>query len=121
MLKLLEGFPENVIACAGEGHVTLRDYQEILIPRVNEALSRHAKVRLYYELGPGFVGIDASAAWEDFKVGVEHLSRWERMAVVTDVPWIRLAVNAFRMFMPGQLRVFTVNQEAHAREWILGN
>lgn len=118
MIKLLDGFPENVVACSCEGHVTQKDYEEVLIPRVNAVLSRYAKVRLYYELGSDFHGIDAGAAWEDFKVGVENLSRWERMAVVTDVAWIRLVLSAFRVFMPGQLRLFAANQSSHARAWI---
>jgi hypothetical protein len=25
---------------------------------------------------------------EDFKFGMEHITRWERVAVVTDVEWI---------------------------------
>ncbi|HTW75941.1 MAG TPA: STAS/SEC14 domain-containing protein [Steroidobacteraceae bacterium] len=118
MIKLLDGFPDQVVACSCEGHVTREDYDEVLIPRVNAALARHAKVRLYYELGPAFRGIDAGAAWEDFKVGVESVARWERMAVVTDVAWIRLALGAFRLFMPGQLRLFAASQSSHARAWI---
>jgi hypothetical protein len=27
--------------------------------------------------------------WEDIKVDTEHFTRWERMAVVTDVEWIK--------------------------------
>ncbi len=118
MIKLLDGFPENVVACAGEGHVTRKDYEEVLIPRVNAALDRFPRIRVYYELGPAFDEIDAGAAWEDFKVGVGHLSRWERMAVVTDVSWIRLVLSAFRVFMPGQLRVFASKESADARAWI---
>ena len=121
MIKLLTGFPENVVACSGEGHVTRKDYQEVLIPSVDAALSRFPKIRVYYELGPAFSAFDASAAWEDFKVGVEHLSRWERMAVVTDVAWIRFALSAFRVFMPGQLRVFALNEASAAQAWIRGD
>jgi hypothetical protein len=90
----------------------------VLIPRVNEALGRHGKVRLYYEFSSSFTGIDAEAAWEDFKIGLEHLSRRERMAVVTDVRWVRLALGAFRFVMPGKLRLFDTNQTAEARAWI---
>lgn len=119
MIKVLTGFPDNVVACSGEGHITRKDYEDVLIPAVNAALGRHAKIRVYYELGPAFSEIDAGAAWEDFKIGVEHLSRWERMAVVTDVGWIRLALGAFRVFMPGQLRIFAASETSKAREWIL--
>jgi hypothetical protein len=118
MIKLLDGFSEGTVAVACEGYVTREDYEKILIPRINEALARHDKVRIYYEFGPSFSGIDVGAVWEDTKVGLEHLARWERMALVTDVSWIRLAVGAFRFLMPGRLRVFDTAQAGEARLWI---
>ena len=39
--------------------------------------------------------------WEDFKVGMAHLLRWERITVVTDVDWIRTTVRALGFLMPG--------------------
>ncbi len=121
MIRLLTGFPDNVLAAACEGQVTRRDYEEVLVPAANAALQRHQKVRVYYEITPQFTGIDAGAVWEDFRVGMGHLSRWERMACVTDVEWIRFAVNAFRFLMPGTLRVFPVNETDEARRWIVAD
>jgi hypothetical protein len=119
MISLIAGFPETVLAARCEGHVTRKDYEEVLIPAVDAALQRHGKLRLYYEVAPEFTGIDTGAVWDDFRIGVEHLSRWERMAVVTDVGWIRQAVNAFRFLMPGALRVFPVSEIDAARRWIV--
>lgn len=118
MLTFLEGFPEGTIAVAAEGRVTAEDYDTTLIPKVEEVLGKHKKISLYYELGKQFSGIDAGAAWKDLKIGVEHLPRWERMALVTDTEWIRLAINAFRFLMPGKLRVFAVVEAREARDWI---
>lgn len=118
MIKILEGLTESVVALAAHGRVTRKDYEDVLIPRVNEALKRPGKIRLYYELGADFSGLEAGAAWEDFKIGLEHLSRWERMAVVTDVGWIRLAVGTFRFLMPGRIRIFGMNQASEARGWV---
>ncbi len=59
--------------------------------------------------------------WEDFSIGMEHLSRWERIAVVTDVEWIRLAVHAFGFLMPGKVRIFPVKEATGARAWIAAN
>jgi len=119
MIDLLDGFPETVLAFSAKGRVTRRDYDEILVPAIEAALRRHDKLRVYYELGPALTGFDAGAMWEDFKVGMGHLSRWGRVAVVTDVDWIRHAVNAFRFMMPGQVRVFACAQAAEARAWIV--
>jgi hypothetical protein len=120
MIENIEGFPDNVVALAAKGQVTKKDYQQVVIPLVESALKRHSKIRLYYEIGSQFSGFDPGAMWEDLKVGVEHLTRWERMALVTDVDWIRHVVNAFRFIMPGQLRVFATAQTAEARAWLLG-
>ncbi len=119
MIENIESFPDNVVALVAKGQVTKKDYEQVLIPKVEAALKRHDKIRLYYELGSQFSGVDSGAAWEDLKVGVEHLSRWERMAVVTDVDWIQYLMNAFRVFMPGRLRVFATAQTSEARAWIL--
>lgn len=121
MINVLKDFPDTIVAVTCEGQVTRADYERVLIPRVNEALARHGKVRLYYEIGSAFSGIDAGAVWEDTKIGLEHLSRWEKLALVTDVQWIRLAVGAFRFLMPGRLRIFDTSQTEEARAWIKAN
>lgn len=118
MIEVIEGFPEYVVAVTAKGQVTRKDYEQVLIPQVEAALKRHNKIRLYYELGPQFSEIAAGAAWEDFKVGVEHLTHWERAAIVTDVDWIKNMVSAFRFLMPGQVRAFAVAQADEARTWL---
>lgn len=118
MIRWLEGFPQRIVAIAADGLLTRQDYERMLIPRVNALLQRHEKLRIYYELGAGFTGFEAGAAWEDMKLGLGHLQRWERMAVVTDIRWIRAAREAFGFLMPGGLRVFDSAHSAEARRWI---
>ena len=119
MIEILKGFPDTVVAVACSGHVTSRDYEMVLIPAVEKALKEHKKVRLYYEVRSDFSGIEPGAAWADFKVGVEHWLRWERIAVVTDVDWIRHTVSAFGFIMPAELHVFPLVETAEARNWIV--
>lgn len=120
MIECIDTFPDNVVALVAKGQVTKSDYEQMVIPSVEAALKRHHKIRLYYELGSQFSGIDPGAAWEDMKVGVEHLTRWDRAAIVTDVDWIRHMIDAFRFLMPGRLRVFPTAQTNEARAWING-
>lgn len=117
MIEQLKGFPENVIALAGRGQVTKADYQAIL-PAVEKALATHDQLRVYYELGADFLGIDADAFLEDFKISMQHLARWERVAVVTDVEWITHAFALFGFLMPGRAKVFSTKDADQARSWI---
>lgn len=121
MIEQLKDFPDNIVGCLCKGRVTRADYDQVLVPAVTRALEQHDKIRFYYETAADFAGIDPGAMWEDFKVGMAHLTRWERIAVVTDVEWIRQAVRFWGFLLPGPLRVFPTAQVAQAREWIAAN
>jgi hypothetical protein len=121
LIRILSGFPENVVAVACEGRVTRKDYDDVLVPAVTGGLQRHEKLRLYYEITPQFSGIEAGAIWEDFRIGMGHLLRWERITVVTDIEWIRHAVNVFRFLLPGKVRVFAGSETSLARKWIVAS
>jgi hypothetical protein len=101
-----------------KGHVTSEDYKSVLEPAVEAAFKGHEKVRLYYQVDPDFSGIEPGAMWEDMKTGVGHWFRWERIAVVTDIEWIRFSVRAFSFLMPGAVKVFALAEAPAAREWI---
>ena len=119
MIENLPDFPERVLAFVCKGRVTKADYDLVLVPAVMRALDRHQTVRLYYETAADFTGIDAGAVWEDFKVGVEHLTRWERVAIVTDVEWIKQTMRFFSFLMPGAMKKFPLAEAAQARAWIV--
>lgn len=119
MIERLPNFPEHVLAFVCEGRVTKGDYNSVLVPAVLRALERHRKVRLYYETAADFAGIDPGAVWEDFKVGMEHLTRWERVAVVTDVEWIKQTMRFFSFLMPGAMKAFSLAEATQARAWIV--
>ena len=118
MIEQLQGFPDNVLAFACHGQVTRGDYLDVLVPAVTRALKTHGKLRLYYETAADFTGFDPGAMWEDFKVGIEHVTRWERVAVVTDVDWIKRSAGFFNLLIPATVNVFATSQAAQARQWL---
>ena len=119
MISRLTGFPSNVVAISASGLVRRADYEAVLIPAVEEALKAHDKVRLYYEIEEDFTGMEPGAMWEDFKVGMEHLTRWERIAVVTDVSWISHTVQAFGFLLPAKVRAFGREKIDDAKGWLV--
>ncbi len=118
MLERMQGLPDNVLGVEAKGKVTGTDYESLLIPAVEEILERHGRMRFLYLLGNEFEGFDAKAVWDDAKVGLRHIRSWERVAVVTDVEWIRTMVKAFGFVMPGDIRVFGNRELAEARQWL---
>lgn len=118
MIEQLTDLPERVLGLKASGEVTADDYKQVLVPALEERLSQHRKVRLLYVIGDGFTGYTGGAAWEDAKIGMKHLTAFERVAVVTDVDWIEKMVKAFGFAMPGEVRVFDDDDLEEARAWI---
>ena len=87
-------------------------------PAVEQAFRANERLRLYYEIRPDFSRFSPGAMWEDFWVGVRHLTRWKRVAVVTDVTWIAQLVRMFGFLLPAATKVFPVAEAAGARAWL---
>ncbi len=114
MIELIEGLPKNVVGILVKGRVTAQDCRDVLTPAVEKSLKRHDKMRLYYELGSRFPG----AAWDELDLGSERASRCERVAIVTDIAWVRLTVKALRFLIPSEIRVFPTIRATEGRAWI---
>ncbi|MEZ4287241.1 MAG: STAS/SEC14 domain-containing protein [Polyangiales bacterium] len=106
MITLIPNLPDNVVGIRGSGEITASDYEAVLIPAVENAFSKHARVRLLYALENDVNGYTAGAAWEDAKVGMKHLTSWSRVAVVTDIEWIERAVKAMAFTIPCEVQVY---------------
>ncbi len=114
MIELIDDLPRNVVGISVTGRVTTDECREILVPAIARSLRWREKMRLYYELGSRFPG----SGWDDLDLGFEHALRCERIAIVSDIAWVRLTVKAIRFLIPGEIRVFGTLEAAEARAWI---
>lgn len=118
MLQTMEGLPENVIAVSASGRVTGDDYEAVLVPAVERARARHARIRFLYRIGSEFDGFTAAALWDDATVGLRNRKSVERIAVVTDLPWVADAVKMFGIPVACPVRVFRDADLAQAKAWV---
>jgi hypothetical protein len=118
LIEVLERQPDNVLAIRGSGQVTARDYETIVAPAVAAILDRHPRFRLLYELGGSVSGFTPGAAWEDLRLGLHHVGKLEKAALVSDEGWIRAAAHVFGPFLPCPFRLFENAQKAEAESWI---
>ena len=116
MIETLSGLPANVVGIVVKGRLTQGDCSQILTPALQRSLKWHYKLRLYYEIRSRFPG----AAWEEISLGLDSAPQWERVAIVTDVAWIKHTVQALRLLMPYQIRVFAASQIPEGLAWITG-
>lgn len=119
MIELIQNLPAGTVGFRARGQVTARDYEEVIVPDVEAAFAIHRKLRLLYITEDDFTGFDPLAMWDDAKLSMRHLSGWERVALVSDVEWLRTAMGAMRFVLPVDIRVFRLSEEADAQRWIV--
>lgn len=119
MLKPMTGLPAGVLGFEADGELHADDYRMVLIPAIEGVTQRSEKVRIVLVF-ERFDGISGDAMWEDLKMGVGHLTHWERIALVTDVDWMKRVAAMFGWMSPGELKVFPLAERDAAIAWAAG-
>ena len=115
MLTLLERSFGNVLGIKASGKLTHADYQQ-LVPRLEELIQKHRKVRVLFEL-EDCRGWEVGAAWDDLKFGLKHGSDVERCAVVGEKKWQEWMTKLSRPFF--DVRYFDRGELEKAWQWVL--
>ena len=121
MIEAIEDMPPGTLGVRVWGDVTGADYTDVLMPALRRAVDDHGELRLVFQTSPdahftaGMMGADITRG---LPFGVEHWSAWKRMAVVTDVEWLRHAMHAFGWMTPGEVRLFSSGQLEDAKVWV---
>lgn len=115
MVDPLSDLPEGVIGFRIDGELEAWDYTDALIPAV-EAAAAAGGVRAVMVIAD-WAGFGKGALKQDAKLGFEHLTKLERLALVTDVEWMHHAMHLFGWAVPGELKVFALDDLEAAIEW----
>lgn len=117
-LAVMNFLPEDVIGLRAEGIVTAQDYRKTLIPLVEARSAKYDNLKMLYVIGEEFDGFSAGALWDDTRFGLSHFTTFSKLAVVTDVAWIRQSVKLFGHLMPTEVMVFDLADLEDATAWI---
>ena len=118
MVEPIPNLPPHVVGFRARGTVTAKDYASEIAPAIEAQFARLGKVRFVYHMGEDFTGFEAGAVWDDAKLGFKHIRDWEKIAIVSDVGWVRAAVQIFRPVIPAHVRVFHNAELPAATEWV---
>jgi hypothetical protein len=118
MIKMMDGMPEGVIGFEAGGKLEAEDYRDVVLPALERAAAA-GEVRFLIVMRD-FGGMSGGAVWQDLKMGVEHLRKWKRIALVTDIDWVTHMTALFGWMTPGETKTFPLDQQDEAVKWASG-
>lgn len=107
-----------VLAFDAKGKISADDYKTTLIPALEAAAQDHGKVGILIRFGPEFEGYTLSGMAEDTVFGLGHFNSFSRIAVVTDIGWIRKGMEVFAHLMPMPVKLFDAEDVMPALAWL---
>jgi hypothetical protein len=118
MIELIEDLPEATIGFVLHGEVSGSDVETVLLPAIEKAFDQHERIKALLVFGDDFSGSTLEAAWDDTTLGLRHWDGFERLAVVSDVAWLRHGLRAMSLLLPYPVRLFDGEEQEQAERWL---
>ena len=119
MIEVLADMPDGVAGIRVSGRVRgddLRDFK----PAMDDLLNT-GEIRIVEVIAPDYEGFGPGGLLEDLKLGlgavIAHHSAFKRIAVVSDHNWVAHALHAFAWMVPGELKLFRLDELEQAKAW----
>ncbi len=117
---MMDDLPDDTLGLSVRGVIDADDYADTIVPAIEAKLARHDRIKVIYQIGPEFEAFTAGAILDDARLGAANLTRFSKVALVTDIPWMRGATRIFAPLVPGEIRIFRTAELVEAKAWIAG-
>ena len=118
MLRQMHDMPGGTIGFEAIGEVEDDDWEDAVEPLLRQRIADGGKVRLLYLLGPDATDVEGDAMKADAGFRVRHAGAFERVAIVADESFVKPAIKAWSIVMPGKARAFAVHDLPAAKTWL---
>lgn len=118
MIEIIHECDGGGIAFRIGGRFTPRDYDTVWVPKLQQCLDDHGRIRAVLYMDESFQGWEFGAVLRDLRFGLKNRRRFHKYAVVGG-PWWARAITAFTTrLIPGQVRPFAGDRLDEALAWI---
>jgi hypothetical protein len=120
MIERIKGLAENVAGFRASGTVTKEDYDTVIYPAVKQVADKFKEVNFLMVLDTEIKNFTPGAWLDDALLGLKHLTKWHRVALVADNDAVKRAAAIMDKIVPGEYKGFSKQHEAQAIDWVAG-
>ena len=118
MIEFLPESQKNILIAKMSAQLTVQDYEEILIPKLDAIIAEYGKICAVIVVDETFTGWELGALWDDIKYGIQHRKDFKKIAVVGASHWLGKAAHLGGLLISGEIQTFNSDKLASALEWI---
>jgi stage II sporulation SpoAA-like protein len=116
MIYRLIDLPSSVIGFKALWHLTEKDFEEVLIPSVQDHVGKTGKLNCLIILNNSVKHFRISAL-SGLKRLMHWKANWRRVAIVSESRTAKIFINLLSTLFTGEFRVFSLDELDQAIEW----
>lgn len=118
MLDIIKNLPEHVLGVRAIGKVTADDLATVLLPGLEKQVEKFDEINYLLVLDTEVKNFSAGAWVQDMKAGLQHFTKWNKIAVVTDEAAVEKFTDFFTLAVPGKSKGFKHSELEDAIIWV---
>lgn len=118
MIEVITDIPKNVAGFRAKGEVTKDDYQNVIVPEVTQLAKETGQINFLLYLDTDVRNFTAGAWLQDAMLGIRHLTKWNRAAIISDSEGVIKFTDAFSIAAPGEFMGFKKADYERAVLWV---
>jgi len=118
MITQLDNLPKNMVGFRALNEVTKDDFIHTVMPVVGKLVEETGQLNYLLLLDTSVKEFTFGAWLQDALMGIKHITKWNRAAIVSDSESIKKFTDAFSVVMPGEFKGFSKNDLDIAIEWV---
>jgi hypothetical protein len=118
MLEEIRGLPPHVVGLRATENITKEHYEQVYIPAIERITKKFDEVNLLLLLETDLSDFSGGAYVKDIVTGFQFISKWNRVAIVTDQKWVDKATDMFSVIAPGEYMGFEIAEIEKAKQWV---
>lgn len=119
MITEITGLPETMVGFRADSEVTKEDFEKVHT-KVAHLVEKQGKLNYMLVLDNSPKDFTMGAWLQDALLGIKHITKWNRAAIVTDIDGVITFTDAFSKVMPGEFRGYKKAEYDAAVSWVSG-
>lgn len=119
MIVQIPGLPKNMVGFRADGEVTKEDFEMVKV-QVSDLVEKTGKLNYLLFLDNSPADFTLGAWIQDALLGINHITKWNRAAIISDIEGVIKFTDAFSKVMPGEFRGYHKAEYDEAVQWVAG-
>jgi len=120
MIRHLNNLPATMVGFVATDEVTKEDFEAVVLPAVQELVDRTGILNYLLVLNTEIKNFTLGAWMKDALLGISHISKWNRVAIVSESEGIKTFTDLFSKVVPGEFRGYDSSELQEAINWVSG-